>query len=338
MGALITRQDKLRPFRLLGKALYAVCITLACLSVSVSGLRPAVLVNTASLLMLRKANETSRAKIVALEGRLRAVASARSGAAVYRKLGQVLLLQDKRQQAVDVLTEGITHYPDDYVLALQLGDVLMSLGERQRAVEQWQRAGVTPSYFWKSGLTYHPPGRQIDPTSRRAMILELWPDSSSAWYVMGQIFWDEGALEDAIGAYAKAVALDRDWEPNQRTYAHDYLRYLLVRVGGGLQQERRSQEAIAYLSQAVALYPDDAHIYYLLSLAERDEKQYEQAIKHIRIAISKVSDVAAHYQHLAELYVAVGNKPGAINALKRASMLSPGDAGIQKMLSDLQAR
>lgn len=333
------------------------------------------LVNSASLFSLSKPEARIAGKVRGVERLLKTATSLHPNAALYRKLGFTALVLGRTEDAATILSHGAMLYPHDKMLVLQLGDMLEILGKHEAALYQWRLAGVTPTYLVNRGLTYYMPGQQLDPESRRNLIARFWNDSSSTWAVIGQHYWDEGLIEQAVTAYTTAVEIDRDWSSTDERYlANLYLAMLLQRMGDwgrayhafgatlkmaetsprynslfgvghihlnmGIlsQQQRHSEQALTHLSQAMKLGQDDADTYYWLSLAERDEGQYQRALAYITIAISKKGDVAEYYQLQASLYLAMNDVTAAVGAFQQALQIRPDDPSIQRSLFDLQSR
>jgi len=353
-------------------AVYSVCLAALLL---LPRLAPALVVNAVSVSTLPS---TSTGSSRLLEHLLERIAAVRQDAVVYRKLGHVNLMTGRAQEASDILYRATELYPRDPILALQLGDTLESIGAHEQALEHWRRAGVTAEHLGLRGLIYHPPGKQLGEEERMARAEALRPGSSNAWFEIGRIHMNRNAQEEAIRAFTKSLASNTwapssDLYVSQY-WAHYYLALLLYSRGHladaylhfqacldisdadreyntasitpvvhrflGIvsQRQGRPDDAVLHLSHAISLGSADDETYYWLALAEHDRKEYSRALDDISLAISKKGDVPRYYRLLAEINIAVGNRPGAIEALEQALALAPDDAEIKAALSALRSR
>ncbi len=190
-------------------------------------LKVSTLVNAASVIAVKQSSADA-----SLARALADAADAHPTSAAYRKQAHLALLRDDVAQATAVLRAATARYPDDQLLALEAGDAFASAGDWPQAAAQWQRVNMPPRVLLAYGLVYHLPTQQLSTQQRRELLVQLWPDSSSMWYLLGTQRWNEGDVEGAIQHFSKAATLDRGWSSlNEQFVAHLYLAFLLERVG-----------------------------------------------------------------------------------------------------------
>jgi tetratricopeptide (TPR) repeat protein len=210
--------------------------------------------------------------------------------AVYRSLGQAHLAHGETARAEVVFRRGTDRFPDDRLLALATGDALALLGDRDGALEQWRRAGVTAGYMAARGLTFAPPGRSLDATARWEFAAALWPDSSNAWFELAAMYLNSSDPRLGIVALERAIAVD-SWNRQPASYAsrpHAYFYLGLMRMNSG-------NSAGAYPDLLAALElgerqtppsvdPSPAFLHKLLGIVSLNQGNGELALAHLRAA------------------------------------------------------
>lgn len=141
--------------------------------------------------------------------------------------------------------------------------------------------------------------------------LKANPDDGRAAYFLGNALASKLRFKEALDAWRIAVKFDSKNAVAHRNYAR-----ALALVDG------KKEEAIAAMEQALALAPDDHHLYVELDQLLTRMKQTEQRIKLLEGASDKARTRPALLQVLASAYVDAGRFPDAIRLLEQNTFTS----------------
>jgi len=167
-----------------------------------------------------------------LEQWLSFAASTPVGPTMHKRAAQILAQQGDLDGAARVLRVAVHANPGDLMLAYQLGAVLGATGDRQGALEQWRRAGVTPQYLFGNRAAFEAYSGGRPQPDARELAAALWPDWSATWYAVGFSYFGGPETDLAIDAFSRAVALDAHWmSGGERLLAHAYLELLVKQAG-----------------------------------------------------------------------------------------------------------
>jgi tetratricopeptide (TPR) repeat protein len=185
----------------------------------------ATLINAASVAARRQTPGSPL--FSAIERGLGHIVASRPSPIAYRKLAHLRLLQNDPQTAAALLEKATQLAPNDPIVALQFGDTLEALGDRDRAIFQWQRASLSAGYLATHGPTYRVPGQSMDERDHMMVATQVWPLSSNAWFQVARLHLERGEAEAAMAAFTKALDLAR-WTPEADPYVSEYwARYYL---------------------------------------------------------------------------------------------------------------
>ena len=149
------------------------------------------------------------------------------------------------------------------------------------------------------------------------------PAHRKAHFRLAMVLREQGNLQDAIGHYEKAIALDpRDIDG-------------LVNLGEALRRRGRLQEAIATCDQAVSIGPRHAEAYLIRGVARHDVGDLVGATADLERAITENPAVAHAYTLLAKILGAAGRQEEALALLRKTSLVWPNDAKIFRGIGDL---
>jgi tetratricopeptide (TPR) repeat protein len=156
----------------------------------------------------------------------------------WNSLGSLYSQSDRHKEALVAFQKAIEHNPKDSASWNGLGDVYHKLGRNEDAIAAYQLGNV-----------FDEPGCHADAITTHQMAFDTDLENPQILEEMGNINYDDGAYDDAINAYAKAIEL--------LDGATDKAR-LWKRLGDAYQQLNEHDHAIAAYQKAVELDPHDA--------------------------------------------------------------------------------
>jgi tetratricopeptide (TPR) repeat protein len=139
---------------------------------------------------------------------------------------------------------------------------------------------------------------------------EINPESIEALFWLGASFERSGLHSDAESVFQRALELDAEFAP-----ALNYLGYMWAERGENLDQ------AIDLVSRAVALEPNNGAYVDSLGWAYFQLGRYEEARGHLEKAARMVGEDAVIFEHLGDLYTAVGEVEQAVDIYRKALKL-----------------
>lgn len=197
----------------------------------------AVIVNAAGVVTEAPVEAFDALSLSSLEVRLADVVNAGGApASAYRALGRMYMHQQDIAMAIQILQDGKAAHPEDQLLALQLGDALISSGDEQQALQQWRRSRLKISHLVKRGLTYPPRDYQLDRRGRMRLASQLYPRESLAWFEIGTFYSESGDHLEAAMAYQEALNAD-NWRPIEKRHLLMYRTHYLAALQYGAVDE-----------------------------------------------------------------------------------------------------
>jgi len=145
-------------------------------------------------------------------------------------------------------------------------------------------------------------------------VLELYPGVPHAHTNLGNAYSEKGRLDEAIGQYKMAIALN----PNHSA-AHNNLGTAYVKKG-------RMDEAIAEYKKAIALDPADTRLYNHLGVAYTSKGMLDAAIAEYKKVVDLNPSNALGHNNLGIAYVKKGMLDAAIAEYKKAIVFNPSGA------------
>ena len=141
--------------------------------------------------------------------------------------------------------------------------------------------------------------------------LSIKPDSADAYYNMGIALQDQGKPEEAIDAYTKALSIKPD---SAGAYNN---------MGIALQDQGKPEEAIVAYNQALAIKPDYAEACYNMGNALKDQGELDKAIEAYEKALSLKPNYADAYNNIGITLQEQGKLGEAIEAYKKVLSIKP---------------
>lgn len=246
---------------------------------------------------------------------------------MYLVLGQVHPTERDacRTNALTALTRAAALNPTDPDLRNKIADGFFLLGQPDRAAQIYL------------DLLKQYPDNEVVRTSVRAKLIETFlrgkdrsqaveqleqvlrdnPGNAQAYFVLGGIFLEQRAWEQAADRFAKAVLFNPDLEPA-------YYDLALAQINTD-----DAGDALRTLAKARARFGDTFSLEFISGLAETTRTNYTAALKHLTAAevIAGASDQQrlseAFFYQLGAVHERLGNFPQAAQALERAITLAP---------------
>ncbi|MEM8805140.1 MAG: tetratricopeptide repeat protein [Cyanobacteria bacterium P01_G01_bin.38] len=334
--------------------------------VNLSRLRPTRLENEirrslASAYMRRgdTANNLFSNQTDAIEAYCEAIRVDRSYAAAYLKLGQVLLSQEKPDEAIATYQKVVELDPNNFDAYLALGNAWASLGNEEEASRAFVRAiNIDPANFAaidrlaeidiqsainliRNYIVHNPNNASLhyslgwllytdrdfqgaSDSNRRAISLN--PRDVKAHYALGWSLMAQGNFQDAIASYNRALRFDPG-------YAKAY--YGLAQV---FARQSNWAQAIANYERAIQIEPRYAKAYNGLGQALAAQQQWRRAIRSYREALNLDPEYTSAYHNLGLVYQSVRYFDQAIYHYRKALGISPDYAEAQNNLAQAESQ
>ncbi|MEO0225546.1 MAG: tetratricopeptide repeat protein, partial [candidate division WOR-3 bacterium] len=188
---------------------------------------------------------------------------------VYNYLGEALILANRYQDAVQILTEGFKYSPDSVEIANALGVVYHLLNQRKECITWYKKAislnrdyGPTLNNIAVRLLKENKPNEALDYFERAQK-----NNNFDANYNLGYIALARGDFEKAQKLFSGETI-------------EDLLGQGLVALSLG-----RDEEAINYFKKVLSIAPNNAAAYYNLGLAYTKIGNFDQSIEYIKKGI-----------------------------------------------------
>lgn len=237
-------------------------------------------------------------------------------------LGQVLLKQHKRKDALEHLKKAYELKPSDVSYQYALGQAYLQNGRYPEAAQVLQK--INPASLPKAQQARYQKqlaaalGRSGDSGAALGALkraAESNPDDAAAWFSYGTAAFNAGQTAVGVSALEKATRLDSGDVAKQKAYAS-----ALIRQG---RETRGSSKTAIYgkAANAAQKVADNRPTYdHLLLLAEAQlgAKQYDGAVSTLnRAADASGADWLSHY-YMAQALTSKGNFSQAESAARRA--------------------
>ncbi|MEO1399778.1 MAG: tetratricopeptide repeat protein [Cyanobacteria bacterium J06635_1] len=295
----------------------------------------------------------------AIEAYCEAIRIDRRYAAAYLKLGQVLLSQEKPDEAIATYQKVVELDSNNVDAYLALGNAWASLGNEEEASRAFVRAiNIDPANFAaidrlaeidiqhaidliRNYIVRNPNNASLhyslgwllyldrdfqgaSDSNRRAISLN--PRDVKAHYALGWSLMAQGNFQDAIASYNRALRLDPG-------YAEAY--YGLAQV---FARQSNWAQAIANYERAIQIEPRYAKAYNGLGQALAAQQQWRRAIRSYREALKLDPEYTSAYHNLGLAYQSVRHFDQAIYYYRKALGISPDYAEAQNNLAQAESQ
>jgi len=278
----------------------------------------------------------------------------------YARLARLLYRDERPQEAISVVQQGLAVDPEAPDLYNVLGICFLGLNRYDEAIAEHQRyvelAPKEPNSHDSLGMSYQQSGRYAEATSEYNAALRLNPKFEPAIIHLGDLYSEEGRYRDAVHQYERYIQVTHSATARAVGYgsiAQLYLRKRdFVRAEAAAQSETRYQKGAVWNSLLFALeqgnvaraamlrerlfenlpYPERgvrhelrSYDYYLGVLALKD-KRLNEAITHFQRALRHLppsSGLDLYEDCLANAYLESGRPDEAITEYLRILRTNP---------------
>lgn len=267
---------------------------------------------------------------------LRPFAGAQGKAEASNLLGAV---EDKRGRTLDAeraFEEATVREPSNEDYRFDYGNSFLQHGNVASAVRVFRTAVADLPRSWKLrvglGSAYYLAADYENAEEALLEAVKLKPDSSPAWFLLGEAYESairlQPAIEMAFSSYLKSAQRDA-W-----AYYH-YGTILFQRAQANGSGDY--QQAVLNLNQALRLNAKFAQPYLELGLIAMVEGKTEQSIEALQKAVSLEPGLAAAHYRLGLAYKRIGNETRAQEELSRFRALKDDERQRGRVLESLAA-
>lgn len=198
-------------------------------------------------------------------------------------------------------------------VAFQRGNVLMMLGQIERAIKAYSQAiELNPQdadAYNNRGVAYESNSDFNLAIQDFNMAKRLRPDYAIVYYNSGIVYGKKGMLDIAIQNYGTAIKLQPDYAEAYNNRANVYSR------------QRKFDQAMADYKTAIQLRPDLAEIYYSRAVTRVGKGEIDEAINDYSMAIRLKPDYTEAYLNRGTVYGGKGSVDEAISDYSMAIRL-----------------
>lgn len=249
---------------------------------------------------------------------------------IYNKLGNVLSLLDKPDDARICFETALSMDPGFAEAYSNLGNVLQDQGDVDGAVARYRQALALKPDFAEAYNNLGNALRQQGQLGEAALCfqraLSLSPAYAEAYSNLGNVLKDEGGMEAAIASYRKAVAL-----------APDAAR-LHFNLGVALMEAGQLAPATESYLQAIALKKDYKEAYCNLGVTLKERGRFDDAITCFKAALEVAPDFVDARCNLADMYALTRQPELAETWYRKTLEIAPGLVSAHANLSALLAQ
>jgi len=189
----------------------------------------------------------------------------------YRMLVEFLTFLKKPQEALSIATEVVTRFPQEYEAHLLLGNLLTTFKVYDKAIEPYRKAiALAPTKtqaYNNIGVVYKELGMNQESLMAYQKALELNPKDSAAYNNLGNLHRNMGDLKGALEHLKYSIELNPD-------YADAY-----SNVGAVYKEAKEYESAIPYYQKALSLNPKHTNANFDMALIELTSGNYEKGWK-----------------------------------------------------------
>jgi superkiller protein 3 len=277
----------------------------------------------------------------------------------YLRLNQTLRAQERDQEALQVIRQGLLIDPEWAPLYNHLGTVLMCLGRNDEALAAYQRClqltPKDPNAYDSLGLFHQRIGQYEEAEAAYHRALALNPEAGVAVIHLGNLRFQQGRYRAAAEQYRRYIQIARD--DNQRARGYGCLALVYLRQGdqaqavAAAQAEGKLNPTTSWSPLELALRPNDqaaaklserlfapAHFEWLnergfLRLWEYQRGTFalrqgrtDEALNHFRAALSHRAvewNIDSYESCLADALLELGRADEAIAEYERILKINP---------------
>jgi tetratricopeptide (TPR) repeat protein len=247
---------------------------------------------------------------------------------LHAAFGNLHRLQGRYDAAARELLRAVQADPSNHVFHRMLADIYDAVGQDADAAAAYERVIALQPRYWVGYLNYavfHYRRGRFDEAARLIERLIQWtPDHAQAWAALGGVYVAMGRNADAEIASRRACSL----KPGRTCY---------LNLGIALQRQRRTEEAIAEYTRALAFGTPTEILFLNLADAHAYLGRHNEAREFFQRAIARAEEsLRVNLQNsslraiLAYCLAEVGEKARARFEIDQALEHSPNDRTVQR--------
>ncbi len=281
---------------------------------------------------------------------------------IYRQMLAMYLNRQDVKKAIDVSFELVTLVPSDWVAQRRLGILLYTDNQLDRAdslfsnriefgddnvvnyfyrgriaVEQNRIADAKPFFAdatnkdssfvdaWLNlGFVYSQEdslNRSIDLYRQGMAYVTEHEDSIRLIFALGAALERNGQFHEAVNTFKDLISREKDHAP-----ALNYLGYMLADRGEDLNY------ALQLIERAMELSPDNGAYIDSYAWVQYKLGNYDVALTELKKAVNLLDADAVVYEHLGDVYKAMGNMDEAERSYRRALELNPDSINLEEKM------
>ncbi|MDR0306423.1 MAG: tetratricopeptide repeat protein [Chitinispirillales bacterium] len=225
--------------------------------------------------------------------------------------GNELLQRGAFDQAVTQFRQIVSREPRNFEAQYNLAFAYLGWGRNSNAVDEFRKAlSLRPnsSHAWGNlAIAYENQGKTNDAINALSNAVKYDPNNITARINLASMYANTNRLNQAINAYMDIVKSGHR-ESN-----------VMLNLAKCLISANRIEEAKNYLRESIAADPSNVEARWeLADIFWKREKEPAKAINELKLAISVRPDVGSLYDQLAGIFESEGQKPEAVEQLKKA--------------------
>jgi putative PEP-CTERM system TPR-repeat lipoprotein len=247
---------------------------------------------------------------------LEQVASADTGIRADLALIAAHLNRRQYDQALAAIAALEKKRPDTPLVANLRGSALLAKGDAAGARRSFEQAlARNPTYFPAAASLARLDllDKKPDEAKKRfATILEKDPKNMYAQLALAQLHAQTGSPRDEVARLIEQAIAANPTEVSPR------LALIEHHLGGG-----DAKKALSAANEALGMFPDRAEVLAEVGRAQHASADYNQALSTWGKLAAQTPNSPQPYVRMAETHIAAGNKPAALQSLRKAQAIKP---------------
>lgn len=234
---------------------------------------------------------------------------------VYYNLGVLYILQQQWGRAIAVYEKLLNLKPDEATAWGFLAQIYAKLGQKETAAEYWAQAFrlkpelIKAQDYHKLGQTFWEQGKVEDAIDLYQRAIERNPNLGASYYQLAEILTEREDWQKAREIYEQLLKKD----PQQARAHH--------KLGTVSLQQGKLAEAIAQFHQAIECDPEFPWAYHSLNQTLMRLEKWDEAIATCQDLIAKGKEYPWLYTQLGDAWVKKGNPIKARKCFQKAGEL-----------------
>jgi len=232
------------------------------------------------------------------------------------------------EQSIASIKEDMGLNPDDANLYFLLGTVYMDREDQDIAIENFKKCLDIDPGLYKARIAlasaYNAIGKKESALAEYMHIVKTKP-SPMIYNLIGISYFDSSDYIQSIDHFKKALEINHAYQPSRMNLYKVYLN-----KGREMINDRRHDDAIQLMKDAIIYFPDSPEIYCLLGTAYAGKSQFRDALSQYKEAL-RINPVfapaknymASCYNNMGVEYTRSGMWEDAIRAYSEALNLMP---------------